>query len=174
MIRATRIQRRCAPLVCSVLLVLVPAVALANCSLFAGNAAITPDSRFSDNGNGTITDLGTGLMWTKAPIGGGPHTQLQAVAQADASTVGSHVDWRLPTRAELGSIIETGCSNPALNTTFFTLGTSTTFWTAETVGTAAFGVDFTHGISQTESSGTPKAVRLVRSASGAIFSDGFE
>lgn len=39
---------------------------------------------------------------------------------------------------------------------------------------AAFGVDFTHGISQTESSGTPKAVRLVRSASGAIFSDGFE
>ena len=74
----------------------------------------------------------------------------------------------------LGSLIETGCSNPALNTTFFTLGTSTTFWTAETAGAAGFGVDFTHGISQSESSGTPKAVRLVRSAAGAIFSDSFE
>ncbi|HRG16258.1 MAG TPA: DUF1566 domain-containing protein [Pseudomonadota bacterium] len=172
MIRSTRIQRLCAPLVCIVLL--VPDVAVANCSLVAGNAAVTPDSRFSDNGNGTITDLGTALMWTKAPIASGPYTQLQAEAQADASTVGSHVDWRLPTRAELGSIIETGCSNPALNTTFFTLGTSTTFWTAETVGAAGFGVDFTHGISQTESSGTPKAVRLVRSAASAIFTDSFE
>ncbi len=173
MIRSTRIRSRCAPLLCAAVL-LMPAVAAANCSLLAGNAAVTPDSRFSDNGNGTITDGGTALMWTKAPIAGGPYTQSQAQTQADASTVGSHVDWRLPTRAELGSIIETGCSNPALNTTFFTLGTSTTFWTAETVGAAGFGVDFTHGISQTESSGTPKAVRLVRSAASAIFTDSFE
>ncbi len=83
MIRSTRIRSRCAPLLCAAVL-LMPAVAAANCSLLAGNAAATPDSRFSDNGNGTITDTGTALMWTKAPIAGGPYTQSQAQTQADA------------------------------------------------------------------------------------------
>ncbi len=178
MIRSMRpqrlLRRRMLPGALFSAALLLPTLANANCTLVAGNTAATPDSRFVDHGNGTISDSGTGLMWTKAPVAGGPHTQAQAQSQADASATGGHGDWRLPSRAELGSIIETGCSNPALNTTYFTLGASTTFWTSEAAGPAGFGVDFTHGISQTEDGNTPKAARLVRSAISAIFSDGFE
>ena len=152
---------------------LVPALANANCTLVSGNTAATPDSRFIDNGNGTITDVGTGLMWTKAPLAS-LYTQAAAQTQADGSVLGGHGDWHLPTRSELGSIVETGCTNPALNTTFFLIGGTSTFWTSEVVGQAAFSVGFTHGINETESKELPKAVRLVRSAVGAIFSDGFE
>ncbi len=58
---------------------------------------------YRDNGDGTITDLVTGLMWQKDP---GPKKTLEkAIAGASACRVGGYDDWRLPSIKELYSLI---------------------------------------------------------------------
>jgi hypothetical protein len=58
---------------------------------------------YRDNGDGTITDLITELMWQADP--GAKKTYAQAVAGADKCRTGGHSDWRLPTIKELYSLI---------------------------------------------------------------------
>ena len=58
---------------------------------------------YKDNGDGTVTDLNTGLMWTQDP--GSKKTYKQAVADASRCQVGGYRDWRLPTIKELYSLI---------------------------------------------------------------------
>jgi PKD repeat protein len=64
----------------------------------AGNAP-----RYRDNGDGTVTDLVTGLMWQQDP--GAKVTFAAATAGAGLLTLGGHADWRLPTIKELYSLI---------------------------------------------------------------------
>ncbi|MFC1806181.1 DUF1566 domain-containing protein, partial [Planctomycetota bacterium] len=59
--------------------------------------------RYKDNGDGTVSDLVTGLMWQKDP--GAKKTFRQAVAGASKCRAGGHDDWRLPTIKELYSLI---------------------------------------------------------------------
>jgi len=58
---------------------------------------------YKDNGDGTVTDLNTGLMWIQNP--GSKKTHRQAVAGASKCKVASYNDWRLPTIKELYSLI---------------------------------------------------------------------
>ncbi|NQT86462.1 DUF1566 domain-containing protein, partial [bacterium] len=58
---------------------------------------------YKDNGDGTITDQVTGLMWQKSP--GPKKTFKEAGAGASACRVGGHDDWRLPSIKELYSLI---------------------------------------------------------------------
>ena len=58
---------------------------------------------YTDNGDGTVTDNVTGLMWQQDP--GAKMTYDQAVAGAGSSTLAGHDDWRLPTIKELYSLI---------------------------------------------------------------------
>ncbi len=58
---------------------------------------------YRDNGDGTISDLVTKLMWQKAP--GPKKTFTEAVAGATACRVGGYDDWRLPSVKELYSLI---------------------------------------------------------------------
>ena len=58
---------------------------------------------YRDNGDGTVTDLNTRLIWTQDP--GGKKTFEQAVAGAAACRIGGYNDWRLPTIKELYSLI---------------------------------------------------------------------
>ncbi len=58
---------------------------------------------YTDNGNGTVTDDVTGLMWQKAFLGDVSWANAAAVA-ARADT-GGHRDWRVPTIKELYSLI---------------------------------------------------------------------
>ena len=61
-------------------------------------------ARYRDNGDGTVSDLVTGLMWVKAR--GKKMTWNDAVAGAKVCTVGGHSDWRAPTIKELYSLID--------------------------------------------------------------------
>jgi hypothetical protein len=65
---------------------------------------------YKDNGDGTISDLVTGLMWHKDP--GEKKTFRQAVAGASACRTGGHRDWRLPTIKELYSLIRFSGTDP--------------------------------------------------------------
>ena len=57
---------------------------------------------YKDHGDGTITDLKTGLMWIQDPV---RMTYRQALSGAAACKVGGYSDWRLPSIKELYSLI---------------------------------------------------------------------
>jgi hypothetical protein len=58
---------------------------------------------YRDNGDGTVTDLNTGLIWQQKPVG--KVTYGEAVAGADKLNLGGYNDWRLPDIKELYSLI---------------------------------------------------------------------
>ena len=58
---------------------------------------------YKNNGDGTVTDLNTGLMWQSDP--GEKMTFNQAVAGAAKCRLAGYEDWRLPTIKELYSLI---------------------------------------------------------------------
>jgi len=63
---------------------------------------------FNDNGDDTITDRATGLMWSKADSGKGLNWEA-ALAWVQARNAGNylgHNDWRLPNAKELQSIVD--------------------------------------------------------------------
>lgn len=74
---------------------------------------------FQNNGDGTISDLATGLMWPKTDNGSGmdwEHALAYAQTQNKANYLG-HNDWRLPNTKELQSLVDytrsPGATNPA-------------------------------------------------------------
>jgi hypothetical protein len=89
---------------------------------------INPQS-FTDNGDGTLTDQMTGLMWQKTD--GGEMTFENAAAFCENLTLAGFSDWRLPTGIELYSINNLNYVNPALNTAFFTQTQAEYWWTSE-------------------------------------------
>ena len=88
---------------------------------------------YSNNGNGTITDNVTGLMWQQAD--GGEMTIENAVSYCDNLVLGGFSDWRLPTKQESMSILNLDKNNPALNTVYFT-NTNAEYWWTSTVNYA--------------------------------------
>ena len=83
----------------------------------------TSPTGYTDNGDGTVTDNTTGLMWEKTGANT-PMTQPAAVTYcATMATTGGHSDWRLPSKIELLSIVDYGRSSPSINPIFMgTLG----------------------------------------------------
>ncbi|MCF7848372.1 MAG: sulfatase-like hydrolase/transferase [Kiritimatiellales bacterium] len=71
-------------------------------------SANTPS--YMDNGDGTITDQISGLMWTKDP--GEKMTYAEAVRNASKCRTGDYKDWRLPTIKELYSLIQLDGTDP--------------------------------------------------------------
>jgi hypothetical protein len=61
---------------------------------------------YQDHGDGTVTDLNTGLTWQKQFDGGRKHTFAEAKAGAAQCRTGGHTDWRLPTIKELYSLMD--------------------------------------------------------------------
>ncbi len=123
---------------------------------------------YRDNGDGTVTDLVTGLMWVKAR--GEKMSWEQAMAGARSCRVGGFHDWRAPTIKELYSLINfsgntmptAAAAKPYLDTRFFDFRYGNTRmgervidcqdWSAtEYLGTTmggnptAFGVNFADG-----------------------------
>ncbi len=83
---------------------------------------VWPGGRFTDNGDGTVRDLLTGLIWLRNTGCFSP--ALFAVALADGNQLATGAcglsdgskpgDWRLPNLNELESMIDVSQSNPAL------------------------------------------------------------
>lgn len=70
-------------------------------------------TRFTDNGNNTVTDNVTGLMWTK-DANQGYSPWYAAVTNAPKCTTGGYSDWRLPNFTELQSLVDYNTDNPVL------------------------------------------------------------
>ncbi len=69
-----------------------------------------PEPRFQENGDDTITDSLTGLMWEQAPTSS-TMTWAAAIAHANDRDTGGYLDWRLPNVNELRSLCNYGTSD---------------------------------------------------------------
>lgn len=74
---------------------------------FYGQNAHFPGRQFNyrDNGDGTVTDLVTGLMW-QAGLPELKYTYEEAVVYAESASLAGYDDWRLPTIKELYSLMQ--------------------------------------------------------------------
>ncbi len=137
---------------------------------FAGSAG------FKDNGNGTVTDLTTNLMWQQCSDGlsganctgtAATITWDNAIAYCEGLSLGGFTDWRLPKIKELQSIIDlTKASGATINTTYFP-GTiaSSYYWSSTTYAPNTAGalvVAFIPGSTGSTSKPNPGYVRCVR------------
>jgi hypothetical protein len=141
-------------------------------------SASTPDSQLIDNGDGTITDSRTGLVWKQCLEGlsgdcsGTPDKFTWQQAQQQPGIVNSgagfagYTDWRMPNIKELQSIVEEQCYSPAINSNRFPNTPSSHVWSGSPY---AYGSDFawyvyfSSGHSGANVRYNNYAVRLVRS-----------
>lgn len=143
---------------------------------------------YVDNGDGTISDLRTGLMWEKFSDDGSIHDKDNIYTWADAfavkvATLNSgggfvgYTDWRVPNIRELESIVNRGTHTPSISGPFHTSCsascTVTTcsctqsdlhFSSSSGVGgpTSAWGVNFGSGSVLAEPKANTNRVRAVR------------
>lgn len=82
---------------------------------------------YSDNGDGTVTDNVTGLIWQK--VDGGEMTIENAPTYCSSLTLGGYTNWRLPTPIESFSLVNLQQNNPAMNTTYFPSSGADYWWT---------------------------------------------
>jgi Protein of unknown function (DUF1566) len=118
---------------------------------------------FSDNSDGTVTDLSSKLMWQQctAPAGGTncatgtPATYYwdNALAYCNGLVLAGYIDWRLPNIKELHSIVDaTKTSDPTISTTYFPATPASDFWSSTTFsGTTGYAwyVPFSIGLTMT-------------------------
>ncbi|MDO8446572.1 MAG: DUF1566 domain-containing protein [Deltaproteobacteria bacterium] len=124
---------------------------------------INPPS-YTDNGDGTVTDNVTGLVWQKQDDAT-TRTWDNAGTYCDASTLGGYSDWRLPSQIELISIIDNGVYNPSINTTFFPGTSSSYYWASTTYANNTSGawiVIFSYGGSHYNNKTYSNYARCVR------------
>ncbi|QHI68110.1 Lcl domain-containing protein [Tichowtungia aerotolerans] len=95
-----------------------------------------PSPRFTDNGDETITDNLTGLMWAKSASSAYWHTALQ---NCDGLTLAGHDDWRLPNVREMRSLCNYGLHDPAIESSVFSsLPYNDWYWTSTTLPNYSF------------------------------------
>ena len=102
-----------------------------------------PDPRFQDNGDNTMTDAVTGLMWSKDAgtpangtcTGGAMAWQaaLNYVACLNGNNYLGHSDWRLPNINEIESLAHIGvASSSAWLTSQGFINTGASYWSSTT------------------------------------------
>ncbi len=105
-------------------------------------------NKFLDNGDGTITDLATGLMWQKTDSGKTMNWE-EALKYAENLKYAGFDDWRLPNAKELQSIVDytraPDATDPAhrsaaIDPIFDITNTESWFWTGTTHGDNLFGI----------------------------------
>jgi hypothetical protein len=134
-----------------------------------------PDSRFTDQGDGTVSDAATGLRWKRCAeglSGAGcasgtisTFTWQNALQRAADADFAGRTDWRLPNKNELESLVERRCYNPAINATFFPNTPSSWFWSASPYAgspNGAWFVSFGDGSVSIIGKYYAQSVRLVR------------
>ncbi len=135
---------------------------------------------YNDNGNGTITDHTTGLMWQKCADGQDPLTCVgtantffmddgngisPAINYCENLSLDDYTDWHLPNVKQLQSIVDYGRVSPAINTYYFPNTWSYDYWTSTAYldyNDSAWTLDFSDGSVGSDNMGNSYFVRCVR------------
>ena len=118
---------------------------------------------FTDNGDSTVTDTKTRLVWQKTH--GSQRNQTASLTYCENLTLGSLSDWRLPNIKELGSIVDLSVRLPSIDGTAFPNTSAGGYWSSTTrtdEGSYASFVDFSNGGQDTEGKTRSNSVRCVR------------
>lgn len=113
-----------------------------------------------------VSDRVTGLMWQRL-VPNRFFTFESAAAQCASLTLAGHHDWRLPSRIELVSLIDTTRTQPSIDLTAFPGTPLDWFWTASRAAgdpRAAWYVYFYFGYPKTDDVTSRFSVRCVRPA----------
>jgi len=154
-----------------------------------GDLQLGASRSFTDNGDGTVTDDGMGLVWEKLSDDGGIHDKdttytwanatAGKIAALNSQNFAGHNDWRLPNRFELDSLVNLGAASPAVYSVFATACISNCtvstcsctrpdyHWTSSTYLSAplyAWTVYFSAGDTQASNKTVGYHVRAVRGA----------
>ncbi|MCB0212046.1 MAG: DUF1566 domain-containing protein [Anaerolineae bacterium] len=110
---------------------------------------------FVANGDDTVTESSTGLMWQQDGTAAISMTWTSALTYCEDLSLADYTDWRLPNIKELRSISDDeSLYSPSVNTSYFTVTTTshdetTIYWsstTRENGTTQAWYVDFYFGL----------------------------
>ncbi|MEA4855325.1 DUF1566 domain-containing protein [Solidesulfovibrio sp.] len=85
----------------------------------------------TDNGNGTVTDTNTGLVWQQTPDRTGLDWD-NAGAYCAALDTGGHTDWRLPSRREIATLVSYNRDIPTFANLLQSTKSNESFWTSTT------------------------------------------
>jgi len=132
------------------------------------------EGRYVDNGDGTVSDTCTGLVWQKdtADVNGDGAitwegdalTWQDALKYCDALVFAARDDWRLPNIRELLSIVDYSRNDPTIDPVFGAI--SRWYWSSSTGGfwpVLAWGVLFSIGLGGYDGKDSSYYVRAVRS-----------
>lgn len=149
--------------------------------LFALALPMAAQAAFFDNGDGTVTDTVTNLMWdrcSQGQIGVACATSsattmtwtaaLTAAVTANVANYKGYSDWRLPNKNELESLVDLSLStSPVIDLTAFPATPTISFYWSSTTYTPnpsmAWDVYFENGASFADVKTVSGQVRLVRS-----------
>ncbi len=77
--------------------------------VISGTAFGAGGGQCEDNGDGTVTDNGSGLMWQKATAGS--MNWDAAMSYASSLSLGGHSGWGLPSKDELKGLYNSECKS---------------------------------------------------------------
>lgn len=105
-------------------------------------ATQTPLSRFEMPGDGTVIDTQTGLQWKRCLEGAGGVTCeggedlryfYDDAKRLEGKYFANRSDWRMPTKAEIESIVDKSCRGPAFNLEVFPNASNSQIWTGSVI-----------------------------------------
>ncbi|MFZ5907351.1 MAG: DUF1566 domain-containing protein [Nitrospirota bacterium] len=115
---------------------------------------------FTENGDGTVTDNNTRLIWQKEDDGI-PRTWDEAMQYCENLNIGGLSGWRVPAKMELLSIVDYGRSDPVIHPEVFPNTHSSPYWSSSDSVADALSVDFLDGIITSLSKADNGKVRCV-------------
>ncbi len=126
---------------------------------------------FVDNGDGTVIDTLTGLVWQQRDDqnNSGGRTWEQALAYCEGLRFANKNDWRLPNIRELHSLVDDSRYEQAIDPVFRCR--SYDYWSGSTSAygpEAAWGVDFGYGYDDWVTKSDKYYVRCVRGGPGSF------
>ena len=140
--------------------------------MFLGGVAVSVGERFTDNGDGTVTDHTLGVMWSKVDNQGDIDwiRADQWVKYTFPDTIeAKYYNWRLPTLAELKSLYvrdavymgyETDCGQRVKVVPVIRLSCGWV-WTSERKAISAWLFNFHHGYNYTDRMAKRRAYRVL-------------
>ncbi len=130
-----------------------PILQATHTKLFAdGTKATNVSIDFNRTDHVAIIDHATGLMWAVKSIGdrdGDPMSQSDCEKACGELRLLGHDDWRLPTRAELASLVDDTRHEPSIDTNLFPGVLPRWHWTSTAAAwssASAWYVDFDSGV----------------------------
>ena len=116
------------------------------------------------NGDGTVTDVATGLMWQQQDDGI-IRDHADAITFCQNLSLAGHADWRLPNVKELTSLVDYRQSSPAIDVAAFPNTSSSFYWSASSrasSSSSAWVVNFDVGNVSSNDETSNNFVRCVR------------